>query len=216
MSRRWVLLVGVIAALGNVGMVERLAPKLTPAALPIDAVTTLRVSAVTDSALVLTWTEISTHGSGAAKYVVRTSSVAHGVFVWTAQFDVMTGGCAAPVYGSTGGGGRTRSCVLTGLAPATGYYVQIVAYTGTLNVNATFGPLSNLVQATTAERVGPMLVSRPRMLLDTVVIAAVEVSDFASTRFPLRGTFRLGDRLAVFYDSTGAVAARGYLLVVKP
>ena len=105
---------------------------------------------------------------------------------------------------------------MTGLAPATGYYVQIVAYTGTLNVNATFGPLSNLVQATTAERVGPMQVSRPRMLLDTVAVAAVEVTDFAGTRFPLRGTFRLGDRLAVFYDSLGVPAALGYLLVVKP
>ena len=210
---RRLLLAGVLAFTGNGAWPRGLN---APASLPLDQVTTLRVSAVTDSALVLSWTEVSTHGSGVARYAVRVGSLSQGPFVWANAVDVASGGCAYPVYGSTAGGGRVRSCVLSGLAPNNGYFVQLVAYTGTLATTTTFSPLSNVVQGTTATRVGPMLVTRPRMLLDTVVISAVEVSDFAGMRFPLRGTFRLGDRLATFFDATGVVVAQGYLLVIQP
>lgn len=207
------VLAGVLAVTGN-GRMASSVPKRPPP-LPIDAVTTLRVSAVTDSAIVLTWTEVSTHGSGVARYAVRYGP--RGAFDWTAHPDVTTGGCAAPVYGSTAAGGRQRSCVLSGLTPNTGYTVQLVAYIGTLNATATFGPTSNVVEATTAQRVGPMLVLRPRMLLDSIRIFEASLTfDFGPRRFPVRGTFPMGDRVASFYDSTGALTAVGYLLVVKP
>jgi len=54
--------------------------------------------------------------------------------------------CGAPVYGSTAGGGRTRSCVLKGLLPGRVYSFQLVPYTGTLNSNAVFGPFSNIAK----------------------------------------------------------------------
>jgi hypothetical protein len=212
-----VLLVGAFAASGNDGMVSasaRPAPKLSPAALPAQ-VTTLRVSAVTDTTVVLTWTEVSTGGTGIAKYAVRYGQL--GAFTWTPGTDVTAGGCGTPIYGSTAGGGRTRSCVLGGLTPNLAYEFQIVAYTGVLNSTAVFGPLSNRASATTAQRIGPMLVLRPRMLLDTLAIAEASLTyDFGPRRFPLRGRFPAGDRVASFYDSTGALVAFGYLLLVRP
>ena len=177
-------------------------------------VTDLRVSAVTDTTAVLTWTEVSTGGTGVARYVVR-----YGVpgFAWSSATDVTIGGCAAPVYGSTAGGGRTRSCVLGALQPNLAYEVQLVAYTGVLNSTAVFGPFSNKATIITAQRIGPMLVLRPRMSLDTLAIAEASLPyDFGPRRYPMRGRFPAGDRVASFYDSTGALVALGYLLLVRP
>ena len=101
-----VLLVGVFATSGNDGMVQPVAvaaparPKLSPAALPAQ-VTTLHVSAVTDTTAVLTWTEVSTGGMGVARYAVRFGQL--GAFSWATATDVTTGGCGAPIYGSTAG-----------------------------------------------------------------------------------------------------------------
>lgn len=187
---------------------------LTPLLAP-GRVTDLRVSAVTDTSAVLTWTEVASGNTAVARYVIHVGPSAS--FTWTSRPDVVTGGCAAPVYGSTAAGGRTRSCIVGGLAPNTFYRFQLVAYTGTLNVNAVFGPLSNDEDAATAQRIGPMLVLRPRMMLDTLAIAEASLTyDFGPRRFPLRGRFPAGDRVASFYDSTGALVAFGYLLLVKP
>lgn len=179
-------------------------------------VTDLRISAATDSALVLTWTEVYNGGSGGmVRYLVRYGGFVD--FTWTASPNVVTGGCATPVYGSTTSGGRTRSCVLSGLTPNRMYGVQLVSYTGVLTSSTVvFGPLSNVVQGRTAQRVGPMIVSRPPAVRDTIAIAAVEVSDWPNVRFPLRGNFWLGDRRATFYDSSGGITALGYLVIVQP
>lgn len=189
-------------------------PKLSPPALAPGAVTDLRVSMVSDTAVTLTWTEVSSSITVPAKYVLRYGFA--GAFQWGGTPDVLTGGCSAPVYGSTAGGGRTRSCVLGGLLPNRAYEFQLVAYTGTLKVNAIFGPLSNLATATTASRYGPLVVWRPRMFLDSVFLTAASVDDFGEIRFPLRGRFRMGDRRVTFYDSSGAVVAVGYVVVTAP
>lgn len=191
------------------------AATFAPVAAAPAGVKDLRVSAVTDTTAVLTWTEVSTGGTGTARYVIRFGPL--GAFAWGTASDVVTGGCAAPVYGSTGGGGRTRSCVLGGLAPNVAYTVQLVAYTGVLNSTAVFGPFSNLATVVTAQRIGPMLVLRPRMLLDTLDIAEASLPyDFGPRRYPIHGRFPSGDRVASFYDSTGTLIAFGYLLLVKP
>jgi len=191
------------------GMVATAPPALTPA-----AVTDLRVSAVTDTSAVLTWTEVPT-GGGVARYALRYAPI--GPLIWANQTDVLTGGCGAPVYGSTAGGGKTRSCVQGGLGSNLAYQFQIVAYTGVLNSTAVFGPLSNIAQATTAQRIGPMLVLRPRMLPDTIEIAeASDPYDFGPQHYPIHGKFLTGDRVTSFYDATGTLAAWGFLLVVKP
>lgn len=208
---RTLLMVGVFAALGNASMVVK--PKLAPSVVPAQ-VSDLRASAVSDSVAVLTWTEVNSSLTSIARYVIRYAKL--GSFMWNTSTDVLTGGCAAPVYGSTAAGGRTRSCVLNNLTPNTGYEVQLAAYTGVLNSTAVFGPLSNIVRVTTAQRIGPAIVIRPRMFLDSVVFKSVTVSDYGITQFPLRGVFQLGDHYATAYDSTGAIVARGYLLVTKP
>jgi len=214
-----VLLVGAFAASGNDGMAGTgpfggsPTPNLSPAALP-GPVTDLRISAVTDTSAVLTWTEVSTAGTGIAKYAVRFGDLA--TYGWPNVADVTTGGCAAPIYGSTAGGGRMRSCVLGGLASNRTFRFQVIAYTGVLNTTAVFGPLSNIAEASTAQRIGPMMVLRPRMFLDTLAIAEASLPyDFGPRRYPVYGRFPTGDRIASFYDSTGALTAYGYLLLVK-
>jgi len=179
------------------------------------AVTDLRVVAATDTSLVLIWTEVPSGLTVPAKYVLRYDTLTAAGFQWWVVADVTVGNCAVPIYGTSGAGGRVHICVLGGLAPHRAYELQLVAYTGTLGA-ATFGPLSNVALGITAQRIGSMLISRPPMFLDSISIATVALTDYGATRFPLRGVFPMGDRQATFYDSTGALVARGYLLVVKP
>ena len=177
------------------------------------AVTDLRAVAVTDTSAVIEWTETRSNTTAIAKYVVRRWPIGSGG--WSANVDVTTGGCGAPVYGSTSGGGRKRACVLTGLGASRAYDVQLVAYTGTLNSTAVFGPLSNVASVITAVRVGPMLVQRPPGIIDSVRLTQVEFSDWPNTRWPIRGTFWMGDHFITAYNAD-TVVARGFLLVVRP
>lgn len=218
-----VLLVGAFAASGNDGMAATgpfggsPTPKLSPAALP-GAVTDLRVVAATDSSLVLSWTEVSTAQTGTAKYVIRYDSASAKFSDWGVEREVTWGGCAAPVYGSTAGGGRTRSCVLSGLTPHRYYEIAVRGFTGTMNSNAVYGPVSNIASGVTAQRVGPMLVLRPRVNpTDTIEIALASLPyDFGPRLYPIHGKFPVGDRVASFYDSTGTLTAFAYCLLVRP
>lgn len=189
-----------------------------PVVLAPPAVTDLRVVAATDTSLVLTWTEVSSSITVVAKYVVRLDTLGARFGDWGAEPEVHTGGCAAPVYGSTAGGGRTRSCVLDGLKPHQRYDVALRAFTGTMNLNAVYGPISNIASSVTAQRIGPMLVLRPRVNpLDTIEIATASLPyDFGDRRYPLHGKFSAGDRVASFYDSTGTLTASAYCLLGRP
>src|SRR5437868_6210712 len=60
---------------------------------------------------------------------------------------VTRGTCATPVAGTTIGAKRT--CTVLGLTAGTTYTFQLVAYRGTLTLNAVFGNLSNPVTGTT-------------------------------------------------------------------
>jgi hypothetical protein len=184
---------------------------LPPPVVPA-TVSDLRASALTDTSVVLTWTEVSSGSTTIARYLVRYGLVTAPSL---AGPYLVTGGCGAPVYGSLAGGGRIRACVLGGLTANTGYAFQVIAYTGTLSTTNNFGDWSNRATATTATRVGPILVWRPRLYLDSLTFAAVSVSDWGTLRFPaVRAS--VGDRQLSFYDSSGAVAGLGYLLVTKP
>lgn len=181
---------------------------------PPGRITTLVATPLTDTSVVLTWTEVPSGSSAVNRYLIR-----YGLPSDTslAGPNLTTGGCGAPVYGSTAAGGRTRSCVLGSLAPNTAYGFEIIAYTGQLLTTHNFSlSWSNRAETTTMERIGPMLVSRPRMLIDTLSIQAASITDFGETRFPLSGRFPFGDRQAWFYDSLGGIVGRGYLLITKP
>lgn len=178
-------------------------------------VTDLTQVAATDTSVVLQWTEVPSGVSNAARYLVRFAFIGDTAKTWSQWPNVTTGGCAAPVYGSTGSGGRKRACVLGGLTPRRAYTVQIAAYTGTLNSTAIFGPLSNAIVARTGERVGPMIVQRPVMAADTFTLRSAWIDAYADT-FPLRGQWRYGTSLLTGFGPNDSVVARGYLLVVKP
>lgn len=178
----------------------------------------LRVSAVTDTSVVLTWTEVSSSTTAINRYAIRFGPTSS--FSWGSTTDVKTGGCAAPVYGSTAAGGRTRSCVLGGLQSNLPYNFQLIAYTGTLNNNAVFGLVSNIAQAVTAERIGSMLVIRFSGVntTDTSYVDEISVSGYPGIhngRYPIYGSFNLGTYTITGF-SKDSITARGYLLVTKP
>src|SRR2546429_5924839 len=60
---------------------------------------------------------------------------------------VSRGTCATPVAGKSMGAKRT--CTVLGLSAGTTYSFELVAYRGTLNVNAVFGSLSNAASGAT-------------------------------------------------------------------
>lgn len=189
---------------------------LTAPAFAPGRVSDLRVSAVTDTSAVLTWTEVSTGGTGIAKYAVRFGDLA--TYGWPNVADVTTGGCGAPVYGSTAGGGRTRSCVLGGLASNRSFRFQVIAYTGVLNTTAVFGPLSNIAEGRTAQRQGPLVVTGGPEAGDSVFLETLRASGYSGWtggRYPIRGWAPLGLTTLTGYVGD-SVVVRGYLFVVRP
>src|SRR5213080_542312 len=135
----------------------------------------LTVSAVTDTSATLSFTEVDDGAGNPASYDVR---YALTPISWGSAPSVARGNCAVPVSGSAIG--ARRSCTVVGLAPASSYQFQLIAFRGTLNVNAVFGALSNVASGATA---GAAPAS-----------AAVLVQEgFEDASFALRG----------WYDNTG-------------
>lgn len=205
-----VLMVGVFPSPGNDGMAPG-EPKLSPSALAPAQVTDLSARALTDSAIVLQWTEVRSSNTSIPRYVVRYDSL--GKFQWGTAQDLLTMGCGAPLVGANTTGGRFHACVIWNLQPNTAYRFQMVAYTGTLNSTAVFGPLSNIADATTMTRLGPLLLWRPRMYRDTLAVSGI-VTPWGSWQVNVR--FPFGDYIAEFKDTLGFTNGRGYLLVVHP
>lgn len=104
-------------------------------------VTDLAVSATTDHSATVTWTAVASGTVQPAKYAVRYGP--------TAGFGWGTGTETVPVPGTSPLGGERFQLTIDGLQPATPYSVQLVAFTGTLNVDAVFGGLSNVATGTT-------------------------------------------------------------------
>jgi hypothetical protein len=93
----------------------------------------------------LTFTEVSDGTGQPARYDVRWAA---GTIAWGSAPHVAQGSCTVPLAGT--GIGTKRTCTVLGLAPATSYQFQLVAFRGTLNVDAVFGGLSNVASGTTA------------------------------------------------------------------
>src|SRR5438270_7302780 len=113
----------------------------TPATTAPGTVTDLKVAGATDTVITLSFTEV-TDGSGKpASYDVR--YVAGSTLTWGASVpSVSHGTCATPVAGTVIG--AARACVVSGLTAGTTYSFEVVAYRGTLKVDAVFGALSNI------------------------------------------------------------------------
>src|SRR5437879_1995577 len=115
-----------------------------PASTKPGTVTTLTVAGVTDSSVTLSFTEVNDGTGQPASYNVR---YAVGTISWGAAANVTQGSCATPVGGTVIG--ATRSCPVLGLVPNTGYQFQLVAFRGTMNLNAVYGGLSNVASGMT-------------------------------------------------------------------
>src|SRR6266702_2723384 len=146
-------------------------------------VTDLAVTATSDSAVTLTFTEVSDGAGQPATYDVRDAT---GSFSWGAATSVTRGTCATPMAGATIG--AKRNCSVLGLKPATTYTFQLVAFRETTNQNTVYGARSNQVSGTTT--VAP-----------AVPVAAVTVGP-ASAAIPVGGKVQLA---ATAKDSAGNV-----------
>jgi len=89
-----------------------------------------------------------------------------------------------PVAGAAIGG--KRSCTVLGLSAVTAYQFQLVAFRGTLNVNAVFGSLSNVASGTTAT--GPGAPSPAPVA--SVAVSPATVSQMAGTTQQLTATLK--------------------------
>ncbi len=166
-------------------------------------VTDLAAAAMTDSSATLTFTEVDDGTGAAASYDVR--SVAGASITWGASAPSVTRGtCATPVAGTTIG--AKRSCTVVGLSPSATYSFQLVAYRGTLRVNAVFGPLSNTASGKTAVRGSvPAPVASVVLSPATVSVAAGSTVQLTATPRDSAGT-ALSGRTVSWASSNGGVA----------
>src|SRR2546426_8023861 len=109
------------------------------------SVNDLALVGTTDSSVTLSFTEVNDGTGKPASYDVR--SMAGSSLTWWLANSVTQGSCATPVAGSAIGSKRT--CTVLGLAAGATYSFELVAFRGTLNVNAGFGDLSNVATGTT-------------------------------------------------------------------
>jgi len=146
-------------------------------------VTTLAASNVGDTSVTLTFTEVSDGGGQPAKYEVR---FATGTVSWGNATRVTQGTCAVPMAGTAIGAKRT--CTVLGLNPSTAYRFQLVAFRGTLNVDAVFGALSNSVNKTTLRKAVASVAVNPT----TASLAAGATRQFTATVKDNRGNTLTG------------------------
>src|SRR5207245_10873817 len=111
----------------------------------------LAVAGVTGTSVTLSFTEVGDGTGQPAQYDIR---YAAGTLAWSSATDVTLGTCATPVAGSAIG--ATRTCTVLGLQSGVTYQFQLVAFRGTLNVNAVFGALSNVASGTTSASTAPV------------------------------------------------------------
>ena len=109
------------------------------------------MAGVTPNSVTLSFTEVNNGAGQPASYDIR---YAAGTLSWASASGVSQGTCASPIAGTTIG--TTRTCTVLGLASGTIYQFQIVAFRGTLNVDAVFGALSNVASGTTTGNGAPV------------------------------------------------------------
>src|SRR6266480_2017934 len=137
-------------------------PRFATAAVMPGDVLDLAAVGQTSASVTLAFTQVDDGTGQAAKYDIRS---APGTTVdWGSAASVASGSCSPPVVGS--GIGAKQTCTVLGLSAGTAYAFELVAYRGTLNQGATFGALSNVVNATTAVADAP---TAPGTVIDLTV-----------------------------------------------
>ena len=111
----------------------------------------LAVASTTDTSVTLRFTEVDGGTGAPASYDIRYAT--GSALSWGANTTSVTRGtCATPVAGTAIGASRT--CTVLGMGASTTYSFELVAFRGTLGVNAVFGSLSNVASGTTAAAPG--------------------------------------------------------------
>jgi len=113
-------------------------------------VTDLKASVTGSSSVTLSFTQVNDGTGQPAKYDVR---YAVSPISWGAATSTTNGTCTTPVAGTATG--SQLSCTVLGLTPGTNYNFQLVAFRGTMNLDAVFGSLSNIASATTTASGAP-------------------------------------------------------------
>lgn len=171
-------------------------------------VSDLAVIGATDSSATLAFTEVTDGTGQPASYDIR--YVPGTSLSWGASVpSVSRGTCATPVVGTAVGAKRT--CAVLGLAAATTYTFELVAYRGTLTVNAVFGALSNASTGTTGASTAPIASVSVTPASATVTVGNVQ--QVTATLKDASGNVLLGRAVAWTSDNAGVATVNGTGLV---
>ena len=144
MQLRVAALIAGVAAVTSCQLDQAGRAVVSPTAPPPESpgtITDLAVAAVTPDSVTLAFTEVDDGTSRSASYDFRYSVAP---ISWGSALAVPRGSCATPVTGTTIG--AHHRCSVLGLTAGTSYQFQVVAFRGTLNRDAVFGGLSNVVE----------------------------------------------------------------------
>ena len=144
-------------AAGNNVEASTTTPAAAPVAGAVGSVGNLSAAPAGSNSVTLSFTEVNDGTGQPAKYAVRFSSSGQ---LWGAAPDVTQGTCSSPVLGTQIG--TTKTCTILGLQASTDYQFQLVTFRGTLNVDAVFGPLSNVAGTKTSAATDTLPPAQPR------------------------------------------------------
>jgi uncharacterized protein YjdB len=113
-------------------------------------VTDLKVTAADSNSVTLSFTQVNNGTGQPAQYDVR---YATPPIAWGSAPSATSGTCTTPIAGTAIG--TPLVCKVLGLQRSSKYDFQLIAFRGTLNLNAVFGSLSNIVSATTTGSAPP-------------------------------------------------------------
>ena len=159
----------------------------------------LSIASVDSTSVTLTLTQVDDGTGQAAQYEVR---YAPPPISWGSATATSLGTCTAPISGTSIGSALT--CTVLGLVPSTKYDFQVIAFRGTLNQNAVFGNLSNIVSTTTT--------ASGRAPVASVTVSPTSASVGVGSTVQLAATTRdasnniLTGRTVTWTTSTSAVA----------
>src|SRR5205814_8690692 len=117
--------------------------------------------------------------------------------------------------------GAKRTCTVRSLAQASAYQFQLVAFRGTLALNAVFGGLSNIVGATTTGSVTDSGAPQPGPSDPIIFQDGFESGDLSSwTQEPSAGRYSLSTAPARVHSGTHSLQAlftpsNGYGLITR-
>ena len=143
---------------------------------PPGTVSDLAVSSIANTSITLSFTQVDDGTGQASNYDVRYSTAP---MVWGSASSTASGSCATPVAGTAVG--TPLTCTILGLSQSTTYNIQLIAFRGSLQVDAVFGGVSNIASAST---------STPGAVVTTVTVAPSSPSIAVGANATLQATVK--------------------------